>query len=103
MVTEEQANRIWDILVEECGARAEADQFACPGREHFTRYLVEPSRSPFEYRFCGSLGWGGKFHARADGSQWRVSCYSEHETPARREAITRANDRLGHLETGRSE
>jgi hypothetical protein len=43
----------------------------CPGRE---------------YRFCGSLGFGGKFHCERD--IWRVSCYPEDSTLERRAAGT---------------
>lgn len=78
--------RVWAILVEECGAdRTE------PARLDFERHWPDCR----EYRFMGSLGFGGKVWAP---STYRrapyVSCYSEDETPERRSAIQRANARL---------
>lgn len=48
-----------------------------------------------EYRFCGLLGFGGKFW-RANG-RWYVNCYSEHETPERLALIAIADKQLARL------
>jgi hypothetical protein len=81
-MTLEQAKAVYAILVETCGAK-ENDPMGFVA--HFT------SREPAtEWRFQGSLGFGGKF--RYPGMT--VDCYSEDETPERLEAIQAANERL---------
>jgi hypothetical protein len=52
-----------------------------------------------EYRFGGSLGFGGKFW-RANYVPWSVSCYREDETPKRLEIIARTNEQLAWLQDG---
>lgn len=50
-----------------------------------------------EYRFCGSLGFGGKIWAEGSprvGWTFRVSCYPEDRTPDRDRWIAKANERL---------
>lgn len=78
-----RANRVWDILEAECGASP-------AGREDFvvqaTLYGIT------EYRFMGSLGFGGKFW-----HDMRVSCYPEDRTPERDAMIAKANSRLAWL------
>lgn len=93
-MTEEQANKIYDILVEECRASDHPDQRRA-FVHHLTEYLVpeNPASSMcFEYRFCGALGFGGKFWVNS--GRLYVSCYSEDESPARKAMIARANQRL---------
>lgn len=85
-LTDEQANAIFDILVQECGAREEIrEDFVC-------NQIVEHIS---EWRFCGKLGFGGKFW-RNDGRLY-VNCYREDETPAIRKMIEAANKRLKAL------
>ena len=43
-----------------------------------------------EYRFCGSLGFGGKYWQERN----KVTCYLEDETPERLEVIERTNQAL---------
>lgn len=74
---------IYDVLVEECGAWDSPDH-----REAFA--VLFPGC--VEYRFQGSLGFGGKVWANR-GSVY-VNCYLEDLTPERAEAIRRANARL---------
>jgi hypothetical protein len=76
---------IWLILFEECGASTGdvRDQFL----HHFPRCR--------EFRFMGSLGFGGKVHW--SGGRLYVTCYAENYTPERRDAMQRANDRLHAL------
>jgi hypothetical protein len=75
---------IFDILVDECGARESE-------REDFFHHWPEC----VEYRFQGKLGFGGKVFC-SGGKVW-VSCYLEDETPERNEIIKRANDRIAAL------
>lgn len=84
-LTEEQAKAAYQILVDECGAHRTdplgfVDEFAS----------TEPCR---EWRFQGSLGFGGKFRYPA----MRVDCYREDETPERIKCIEKANTRLATL------
>lgn len=80
------ARRIWAILAEECGSEGEQT------RNGFLIHVPDGCR---EYRFCGHLGFGGKFYAERD--RWRVGCYREDETPDRLAMIARANARLAAL------
>lgn len=76
---------VWAILVEECGADpAMWGQFKA----------VWPKCG--EFRFQGSLGFGGKLYHSSNGHD-RVDCYPEDATPERRTAIVRANARLREL------
>lgn len=87
-MTKERANEIYDILVQECRA---------PDEEHDRTYFVltQTKEKITEWRFCGALGFGGKF--------WRncgkiyVTCYLEDETPERKAMIEAANKRLAAL------
>ena len=82
-MTEEMANKVYDVLVEICGAHIGA-------RSHFvSQQAYEPI---CEWRFSGHLGFGGKFW-RNDGRMY-VNCYREDETPERQAMIERANERL---------
>lgn len=82
-MTPSQADAIWTVLVECCGARESH-------RETFIRCM-----QGVEYRVGGSLGFGGKLYVDRQGC--RVSCYREDETPERRAAIDAANVRLKAL------
>jgi hypothetical protein len=86
-ITAVTAQRICTILVEECGYDASHN-----ATDWLVQWLLDgaPAR---EYRFQGSLGFGGKFWAQ----DWRVTCYPEDETPERWAAIQRANMRLQRL------
>jgi hypothetical protein len=78
------ANAIWDILEAICDAPQ-------VGREAFVTHVTQTGLT--EYRFGGSLGSGGKVW-----NHWfRVTCYREDDTPERRKAMERANERLGKL------
>lgn len=90
-LTPAEADKVWDILVEEVGANPDKTGWMYSA---FMRY-VTVSEGPFshEFRFQGSLGFGGKFLNGA-GPGWRVTCYPESETPERRAAIDEANRRL---------
>ena len=76
-------DKVYTILVEECGA-AESE------REYFVSQHTEEHIR--EWRFGGSLGFGGKF--RDNGNGLSVDCYREDETPKRIAAVEGANRRL---------
>lgn len=84
---EATANKIWDILVAHCGA-SERGREDWIGTNHYHGIT--------EYRFCGSLGFGGKFWA----DRFKVSCYMEDETPERLKAIVEANRLLKEVRDG---
>lgn len=86
-IPEPVAARIHDILVEHAGMIGAG--FHRQYRD-FVHALATDCR---EYRFGGSLGFGGKYWPE----EWRVSCYSEDETKERRETITRTNEALAKL------
>lgn len=46
-----------------------------------------------EWRFCGLLGYGGKYRKGTN----TVDCYSEDENPKRREIINELNSALADL------
>jgi hypothetical protein len=87
-MTEEQANAVYTVLVEHAGAVEDM-------RDEFVFHLT---RGCEEFRFQGSLGFGGKLYV--ERRRWRVSCYREDETPARVEAIQVTNAALDELRAG---
>lgn len=84
-ITAAKADAIYQILVDECGAQD--DKFAAYSFVHHV------AKGTDEYRFIGSLGFGGKFRNNQMPCPY-VDCYREDETPARLKAIERANARL---------
>jgi len=100
-VDAELAGRIWRILVEECLANNEPRW-----RDAFVHYVVERSRTTrmlgdaIEYTTPGGIG---TFHCTREGRDMRVQpSPPEEHFPEMLERIRRANERLGHLEAGRS-
>lgn len=91
-LTDEQANRIYDILVRNAGA---------DNRSHYREMFVVGVTNPKmrEYRFIGDLGFGGKFW-NSDG-KWYVTAYGEdikyYVLSDRAEMITNANAALAGL------
>jgi len=81
MLTEAQAHIAFNILV----LHADVNP---AGRQEFVRYLAEPF-THHEYRFHGSLGFGGKLYRSDD--KVRVDCYNEDLTPKRAAVIARVN------------
>ncbi len=73
----------WDILVQHAGADVEPR-----AKEDFLRY-IRSNPEDIEYRFCGVLGFGGKF--RYYQKQLYVTCYIEDETPERLEVMKKVN------------
>lgn len=96
-LTAEQADAVWKVLVEECGARDDDETM----EYQFKRYVMTPMGGfGHEFRFIGNLGFGGKFNVSGGGT-W-VSCYPEDSTPERDEAIRKARRRI-HAITGETE
>ncbi len=95
-ITEAQARACLKILVETCGyIVGEHSGFVGAITTSFGMVCRE-------FRFCGELGFGGKF--RNDGNQNNtphVTCYAEDETPKRRGMIDSANRRLRELFNGK--
>lgn len=80
----EVAEKVWSVVVEHCDAHEQDSRsfLPCATRGHWT-----------EYRFQGSLGFGGKvWHER--GRSFRVSCHPEDSTPALEAAMATANAHL---------
>lgn len=93
MMNREQLEAVYDVLVECCGANEHPDD-----REQFVGTHLTGDGCT-EYRFCGALGFGGKFRSQG---QWRVDCYGEDSTPERRAMIERANEALVALQAPKS-
>ena len=71
----ESANAVYDLLVKVGGAyEGDRSSFVY----HHSKELVGITSSS-EWRFQGSLGFGGKFYT--DHDRWRVGCYREDDTP----------------------
>lgn len=81
-LTKTQWQQVYDILTEECGAPEEPR----------TDFLTSQAHGTTEFRFGGSLGFGGKLFNSGDGLH--VACYFENGTPERTVAIEAANRRL---------
>lgn len=94
IISREVAYQIWNILRECCGASEDSYDSI-----HFAD--VAETQGITEWRFGGSLGFGGKFWANKrpgqSGMVFYVSCYREHETPERSAMIQNANERLYRL------
>ena len=89
-LTAEQANAVYDVLVEHCGASGHPDE-----KTNFVFH--QTCKVEREYRFQGRLGLGGKFYRDGSRDQWRVGCYREDLTPERQAMIGAANAALAEL------
>lgn len=87
-----------DICVRECGAHDDRTEEHNTGNGHraIANWLLEGAPGG-EFRFVGSLGFGGKLYVQYSDGVPRVSCYAEDETPARLEAMTTAQGQLNDL------
>ena len=92
-MTEEMANRVYDVLVETCGAPDRKDSW---DRESFVRNHLGDDPAT-EWRFQGLLGFGGKFWREGYGTKWDVSYYSEDRTDERDKMVGEANKKLALL------
>jgi hypothetical protein len=92
-LTPQQADAAYTVLVLHAGANDDAAD-----REAFVFHVAHPLRPCEEYRFCGALGWGGKF--RNDGNNQGVpyvDFYAEHHTERRRIMAQETNFALREL------
>lgn len=86
-MTEKFANKVYDILVK-VGSASESE------RNSFIFNHSEEVRYPTtEWRFCGSLGFGGKYRSRSNS----VDCYREDQNPERLKVIDEINKQLRKL------
>lgn len=90
LLTKLQADEVWQVLVDTCGASSNPIDRCAFVAEFTTPTAYGPTR---EWRFQGNLGFGGKFWFPA----LTVDCYAEDETPALRQAISMANLKLEAL------
>lgn len=87
-MTIEKANKVYDILVNMGGA---AENYRDSFIYHHTDNIHgECNTLCNEWRFCGKLGYGGKY--RSDSNT--VDCYLEDETEERLEIIEEINKQL---------
>lgn len=86
--------KVWAILVERAGASAHPDD-----RDSFINAFLDLKYPPTEWRFCGKLGFGGKFwrNERMSAPPFYVNCYSEDRTPERDQIIEDVNVLLKDL------
>lgn len=83
-ITEDKANKVYDILVSLGNAR-END------RGSFVHNHITSGCS--EWRFCGNLGFGGKYRAYRNS----VDCYPEDLTKERIIIIDKINSELSKI------
>lgn len=86
MTTREQFSRVFDLLVSIGGAQPRE-------RDEFVMLHMDAKFPCDEYRFWGTLGFGGKYRRQTN----RVDCYSEDMTPERRVTIDRLNKELERI------
>ena len=90
-----EAEAIYAVLVEEAEAINDIRE-----QHAFAHYLASTEHA--EWRFCGSLGYGGKLHNTPYREPY-VTCYPEHTTPDRSATIERCNARLKALHSSKTE
>lgn len=82
----ERANRIYDLLVS-IGGASESERF------DFIYHHTESEYGCSEWRFCGHLGFGGKYWCKYNS----VSCYREDETSERTKIMNFLNEELSKI------
>lgn len=92
-VTAKTANKIWDILIEYAGRYDYMHGETDYDRLAFVTLATEGRWTQF--RFQGSLGFGGKVYYGGPG--FVVTCYREDETPDRVAAMATTNAALEQL------
>ena len=81
IMTKERALAVYDILTMHAGA---------PERDRDGFVHVHSKTGCAEWRFQGSLGFGGKYRAATNS----IDCYSEDETSKRKALIENVNIKL---------
>ena len=85
-MTKEFATKVYELLVSIGGADAS-------DIDSFVYHHTEDKYGCTEWRFCGKLGFGGKYRS----SRNTVDCYSEDETAERVELMELLNRELKKL------
>lgn len=86
-ITPEEADAAYTVLVKEVGAVDDALE-----RQSFIWSVTDDTHPTSEYRFGGSIGFGGKFRNNGNRNDTpHVDCYREEESPEVNAAIERAN------------
>lgn len=89
-LTEAKANLVYDILEQ----HAAASEY---WRNQFIQYMTDNSNGfPKEFRFQGSLGFGGKCY-RDHAGKFYVQQYREDQTPESKKTIEKINEILRTL------
>lgn len=93
-ITEEVANKIYDILIEHAGCYDPTKNgHEDHSRWQFVHYATEGTWT--EFRFGGPLGFGGKVW-NCNG-HWYVTCYREDEKAVQKRIIRKTNEALDKL------
>lgn len=82
-LSKDKANKVYDLLVSIGGANED-------DRSSFIYHHCEDKHGCREWRFCGKLGFGGKYRSTWNG----VTYYSEDETPERIDIKNQLNSEL---------
>ena len=85
-MTKEKADKVYDLLVNIGGAN-ESDRY------DFVYHHTEGKHVCTEWRFCGKLGFGGKYRSSTNS----VDCYREDETPKRIKLMDELNSELAKI------
>lgn len=85
-MTEEKANKIYDLLVTIGGAYE-------PDRNTFVYHHTKVKYGCREWRFSGKLGFGGKYRSNSN----RVDCYREDETNETIKIMNKLNSELNKI------
>lgn len=91
-ITPTEAGHAYYILVRHAGARPDPRQ-----REAFVYHTSRDDHPCTEYRFCGHLGFGGKFRNNGNRATPYVDCYREHENAERLAVMASTNAALADL------
>lgn len=84
--------KVYDLLVSQGQIRADVHK-----RNHFSLYFTEDEGAVREWRFCGDLGFGGKFWH--NNGRHYVSYYIEDKTAKREKLANRLNAAIAELES----
>lgn len=89
--------KCWDILVEHAGAYNDNRGY---NRAAFVQSMLDEGYGGCqEYRFDGTLGFGGKFRRNGNRNyRVHVTCYPEDETEKSRATIAKVNKLLAELQ-----
>lgn len=94
-LTKDQADKVYDILVEDGGAIDRYDERlgGYYDRNNFIYHHTKEKYPASEWRFQGHFGFGGKYYSGKN----RVSCYPEDRTDERDELIRQMNIKLHEI------